>query len=125
MKTLPVLTINLYVTIAFGMQLYADDRVQFEAASVKQASQCTYESSILGPGSVSIKGVPLKPILMTAFKVGKDQIIGPSWLESDCFEVFAKLPQGSTSDQIPMMLQTLFAERFKMVADKESRSSTA
>ena len=77
MKTLPVLTINLYVTIAFGMQLYADDRVQFEAASVKQASQCTYESSILGPGSVAIKGVPLKPILMTAFKVGKDQIIGP------------------------------------------------
>jgi uncharacterized protein (TIGR03435 family) len=105
------------------MQLYADDRVQFEAASVKQASQCTYES-VLGPGSVAIKGVPLKSVLMAAFKVGHDQIIGPSWLESDCFEIFAKLPEGSTSNQIPMMLQSLFVERFKMAAHKENRVST-
>jgi uncharacterized protein (TIGR03435 family) len=61
---------------------------------------------------------------MTAFKVGSDQIVGPSWLESDCFEVFAKLPQGSTSDQIPTMLQTLLAERFKLSAHKENRPST-
>jgi uncharacterized protein (TIGR03435 family) len=124
MTTLRVLTISWYVAIAFGMQLYANDRVQFEAASVKQTSQCTYESSQLGPGSVALKGVPLKPVLMTAFKVGQDQIIGPSWLESDCFEVFAKLPQGSTTDQIPMMLQALLAERFKLSAHKENRVST-
>jgi len=107
MRTLRVLTLSLYVTIAFGMQLHAEDRVQFETASVKQASQCTYDTRV-GPGGVSLKGVPLKPVFITAFKVGQDQIIGPSWLESDCFDIFAKLPQGSTTDQIPVMLQTLW-----------------
>lgn len=105
------------------MQLHADDRVQFEVASVKQTTQCTYWSSI-DPGNVALKGLPLKPVLVAAFKVGKDQIIGPSWLDSDCYEIFAKVPQGATRDQIPMMLQALLAERFKMVAHKESRPST-
>src|SRR5262249_9505396 len=95
---------------------------KFEVASVKQASECTYDHTS-GPGQV-VLGVPLSPILMTSFKVSKDQIIGPSWLESDCFQVVAKLPQGSTPDQIPEMLQALLSERFKLSAHKESRPST-
>jgi uncharacterized protein (TIGR03435 family) len=101
----------------------ADDRVRFEVASVKKASECTYEHS-MGPGQVVLKGLPLNPVLITAFGVSKEQIIGPSWLESDCFEVVAKLPQGSTADQIPAMLRALLAERFKLSAHKESRPST-
>jgi uncharacterized protein (TIGR03435 family) len=95
---------------------------KFEVASVKQASECTYHHT-LGPGQV-VLGFPLTPILVTAFKVSKDQIIGPSWLESDCFEVVAKLPQGSTPDQIPAMLQVLLTERFKLSSHNESRPST-
>jgi uncharacterized protein (TIGR03435 family) len=122
MEIPPVFKISLYLTTAFGMQLCAADRVEFEAASVK-TGQCTYQSSI-GPGTVALKGVPLNSVVMAAFKVGKDQIVGPSWLESDCFEIFARLPQGSTTEQIPMMLQTLLAQRFKMAAHKEGRPST-
>jgi uncharacterized protein (TIGR03435 family) len=77
----------------------------------------------MGPGQVTIKGFPLNLVLIYAFEVSKDQIIGPSWLESDCFDVVAKLPQGSTIDQIPAMLQALLAERFKLSARKESRPS--
>jgi uncharacterized protein (TIGR03435 family) len=102
--------------------LHADDRVQFEVASVKQIRECTYETS-LNPARV-VLSVPLNPVIMTAFQVSKDQIIGPSWLESDCFEVVAKLPQGSKTDQIPAMLRALLAERFKLSAHKESRPST-
>ena len=68
--------------------------------------------------------MPLKPVVIFAFGVSKDQIIGPSWLESDCFDVVAKLPQGSTTDQIPAMLRNLLAERFKLSAHEENRPST-
>jgi uncharacterized protein (TIGR03435 family) len=70
-----------------------------------------------------LKGDPLKPILMEAFKVRMDQIVGPSWLDEDCFEIFAKMPEGATSDQVPAMLQALLAERFKLAAHKEDRPS--
>jgi uncharacterized protein (TIGR03435 family) len=114
---------TLLVTIALGMQLHANDRVQFETAAVK-TDQCTFESRKLGPGSVVLKGLPLKPILMAAFAVESDQIIGPSWLESDCFDILATLPQGSTNEQIPQMLQALFADRFKLSSHKEGRPKT-
>jgi uncharacterized protein (TIGR03435 family) len=100
----------------------APDQPKFEAASVKRTDQCVLDNS-LGPGTFVLKGDPLKPILVEAFKVSKDQISGPSWLDEDCFEVFGKMPEGTTRDQIPAMLQALLAERFKLAAHKEDRPS--
>ena len=68
-----------------------------------------------------MKGDPLKIVLMEAFKVKLYQIVGPSWLDEDCFEIVAKMPEGATSDQIPAMLQALLVERFKLAAHKEDR----
>jgi uncharacterized protein (TIGR03435 family) len=122
MKT-SLLAVSLYMTMAPGALLYADDRVQFETASVKLSKECLYETSI-NRGGMALKGVALKPILVEAFKIEADRINGPSWLETVCFDVIARLPQGATSDQVPMMLQSLLADRFKLRAHKESRMGT-
>src|SRR5450759_2053429 len=82
----------------------APDQPKFEVASVKRADRCEFRTSI-DPGSVTLKGLPLKVVLMEAFKVKLDDIEGPSWLESDCFEISAKMPEGATRDQLPAMLQ--------------------
>jgi uncharacterized protein (TIGR03435 family) len=58
---------------------------------------------------------------MEAFKVRSYQIEGPSWLETDCFDISAKIPEGGSRDQLPAMLQGLLAERFKLAAHKEYR----
>jgi uncharacterized protein (TIGR03435 family) len=58
---------------------------------------------------------------MEAFKVKMEQIEGPSWLETDCIEISAKIPEGAGKDQLPAMLQALLTERFKLVAHKEDR----
>jgi len=92
----------------------------FEVASVKRTDQCEFKTSI-DPASVVLKGIPLKPVLMEAFKVKMEQIEGPSWLESDCYEIVAKMPEGATRDQVPAMLQALLAERFKLAAHTEDR----
>jgi uncharacterized protein (TIGR03435 family) len=66
----------------------------------------------------------LKLILVEAFKIGADRINGPSWLENVCVDVIARLPQGAATDRIPLMLQNLLADRFRLSAHKESRLGT-
>jgi len=73
------------------------------------------------PGVIGLHGDPLNIVLMEAFKVKADQIIGPSWLDTDCFTINAKMPEGATKDQLPSMLQALLAERFGLAAHKENR----
>ncbi len=59
---------------------------------------------------------------MEAFKVKIDQIEGPSWLETECFDISGKVPDGATREQVPAMLQALLTERFKLTAHTEDRA---
>ena len=113
---IPVLSVLLLTTPLTGA-----DQPRFEEASVKHTDQCSMNNSV-DPGRVVLNGDPLIAVLMEAFGVKSDQITGPSWLESvsGCFTVIAKIPEGATKDQLPAMFQTLLAERFKLVAHKES-----
>jgi uncharacterized protein (TIGR03435 family) len=118
-----VLALGLYAALTPRALSCPDDQPQFETASVKPNKECLYDTSIT-PGGVALRGVPLKPILVEAFKFGADRIIGPAWLETVCFDVIARLPQGAKTDQVPMMLQALLADRFQLRAHKESRMGT-
>jgi uncharacterized protein (TIGR03435 family) len=94
---------------------------KFEVASVKRTDRCFAGNPSIDPGSVTLRGVPLNVVLMEAFKVKMEQIEGPSWMETDCFEISARIPEGATRDQLPAMLQALLTERFKLVAHTEDR----
>jgi uncharacterized protein (TIGR03435 family) len=98
----------------------APAQAKFEVASVKRAEQCGGRNSI-DPGSVAFRGVPLKGVVMEAFQVKMELIEGPSWLETDCFDISAKIADGATREQLPEMLQALLAERFKLAAHREDR----
>lgn len=95
-------------------------QLRFETASVKAAEQCNFQNSI-DPGMIALNGDPLSVLLTEAFKVKRDQIIGPSWLDSDCVSVNAKMPEGATRDQLPEMFEALLVERFKLASHKETR----
>jgi len=99
----------------------AADQPKFEVASVKRTDQCFAGNTSIDPASVTLKGVPLKAVLMEAFKTPMNRIEGPSWLDTDCFEIAAKIPEGAPSDQLPAMFQALLAERFRLAAHKEDR----
>ena len=96
------------------------DQPRFEAASVKRADRCTLKNTV-DPGMIALNGDPLKVVLMEAFNVKTDRIVGPSWLDTDCFTIDAKIPEGAARDQLPAMLQALLVERFKLAFHKESR----
>jgi uncharacterized protein (TIGR03435 family) len=63
---------------------------------------------------------PLKALIAAAYKVQGFQVSGPDWLATDRFDIEATLPEGASKDDVPAMLQALLADRFKLVAHRET-----
>src|SRR3984957_1360461 len=73
------------------------------------------------PGQITYSNLPLKNLLVNAFGVKTYQISGPSWIDSERFDIVAKVPQGATKDDVKLMLQNLLAERFKLTLHREKK----
>ena len=98
----------------------------FEVASIRPAAPQTGRTRSLG--GVGTKGdrvtatnVTLRQLLQRAYNIRPQQVTGPSWLDSDRFDIMAKLPEGATNDQVPVMLQNLVIERFKLTLRREKK----
>jgi uncharacterized protein (TIGR03435 family) len=104
-------------------------RPEFEVASVKPSAEAETPMGNLNRGlhidgaMVSFNGMPLRWYVHYAYTVKEDQVSGPDWLKSQRFDVVAKLPAGATREQIPAMLQSLLADRFKMTLHKDTKES--
>jgi uncharacterized protein (TIGR03435 family) len=72
--------------------------------------------------------VDINTLIRRAYNVQRDQVVGPDWLQDipdptkagASFDIEAKLPDGATADQVPLMLQALLAERFQLKIRKGS-----
>lgn len=97
----------------------------FEVVSVKRSANASAPVSIsTPPGRYVATGVPLRLLVNSAYRLAPDQYIGlPNWSESDRFDVSAKAPDGAKPDELQRMLQSLLAERFKLVAHMETRDA--
>ena len=106
----------------------------FEVASVKRAAPVSTAAARPGaarstgpdqredPGRVSYTDYPLRPLLMKAYNVKRYQIAGPSWLDTERYDIVAKPPEGASKEQIPAMLRNLLVERFQMTVRRETRA---
>jgi uncharacterized protein (TIGR03435 family) len=79
-----------------------------------------------GPGTadperMTWSGATLQALLISAYGVKTDQISGPGWLESERYDVEAKVPPGSTRPQSILMLQNLLADRFRLTLHKDTK----
>lgn len=72
-------------------------------------------------GRLRYSYIPMLGLIANAYQVETYQLIGPSWLATERYEIEAKLPQNSTRDQIPLMLQTMLADRFHFASHRETR----
>jgi uncharacterized protein (TIGR03435 family) len=75
---------------------------------------------------VDIGNFGMMQLICKAYDVKSYQVTGPSWmlgagLAGQRFDIVANLPEGATKEQVPQMLQTLLAERFKLVIHRESK----
>jgi uncharacterized protein (TIGR03435 family) len=67
----------------------------------------------------------LADLVRTAYRMKPYQVTGPEWMSSVRFDIMAKLPEGASKDKVPEMLQTLLADRFKMVSHREDKEHPA
>lgn len=96
----------------------------FEVSSIKvHTSSGINERSGIDerPSVVRVENLPLKALIETAYGVRDYQLSGPSWIETARYDVVAKPPAGVTQSQLRPMLQSLLAERFKLVLHHESK----
>ena len=72
-----------------------------------------------GPGSktpeqINYKEASLRMLLRRAYKLKPYQISGPSWIDTERYDVVAQMSPGTTWDQMLDMLQALLIERFQL-----------
>ncbi len=103
----------------------AGTKPSFEVASVKLTSPGARWVRVTGgpgtadPGRFTAENMSLRALVSHAYAVDYFQVSGPDWTESEHYDILAKVPEGATKEQALAMLQTLLAERFKLVLRRE------
>jgi uncharacterized protein (TIGR03435 family) len=94
----------------------------FELATVKVAPQ---NGGLIAmntdPAMVRYSNITLKNLIAMAYRTDSRLIVGPGWLDSEYYEIAAKLPPETPQARIPLMLQTLLAERFNLALHRETK----
>jgi uncharacterized protein (TIGR03435 family) len=100
----------------------------FEVASIKPAAPSNIRFYVVrggpgttDPGQLTCLSITLKPLLLRAWGIRDYQLVGPSSIDGDKFDIVAKIPPGSTREQVNLMIQNLLVERFGLAFHKETR----
>ena len=98
-------------------------RPAFEVASIKRNVSANERPSLtITAGRMTIRNGSLRAIIRSAFSLQAFQIAGgPDWMDSDRWDVTAKAEVGTDNQFMGVMTQSLLADRFKLVAHKETR----
>lgn len=110
-------------------------KLAFEVASVKpsapldigkmaasmQSGQMPRLGAHVDPQRAEYLYMTLKALIANAYSVKPFQVQGPDWIESERFDIEAKIPDGVSPDNAPLMLQALLEDRFKLTAHRETK----
>src|SRR5580692_877613 len=121
-----------YWIVAFMLASSAPGVEQFEVASVKPSAPVPPNGGVYfgpprggpgtpDPGLITWSYATLKGLLMAAYDVKNYAVSGPAWLNTERYDIVAKVPAGAAREQVNRMWQRLLAERFGVVLHHESR----
>jgi uncharacterized protein (TIGR03435 family) len=126
----------IFQATLFGCLLAAvisGQRPTFDVTSVKTVKLASHPvfGNRGGPGTsdpnrIHFCCVGMFSLLMRAYDVEIDQIIGPSWIMENMgpnlYQIDATMPAGTTKTQYQLMMQSLLMERFHLEMHRETRS---
>lgn len=95
---------------------------RFEVASVKANTSGDSRGGgrITPGGRITFTNESLRNVIRDAYGQ-RDVIGGPTWIDRDRWDIAATAPPGQADPPARLMMQTLLAERFKLVAHLEQR----
>ncbi|HVG54092.1 MAG TPA: TIGR03435 family protein [Vicinamibacterales bacterium] len=102
-------------------------RLTFEVASIKRNVSGDANSSVRGQpgGRLVVTNNSLYNLIRNAYNTQRFEMVPgaklPSWIDSDRWDINAKGSETATQPEVMQMLQNLLAERFKLVARRETR----
>ena len=105
----------------------------FDVASVKLVKLASHPvfgnrggPGTTDPGRVHLCCVGMFSLLMRAYDVELDQIVGPSWIMENMgpnlYQIDATMASGTTRAQFELMMQDLLKERFHLEVRREKRN---
>jgi len=109
---------------------------EFEVASIRQSQAPglleNYTPTLnFAPGAIiRLVNLRLRDMIVLAYGVGLRQLGGPDWttepdnVDTPRFDVMARVPDDAKKQDIPLMLQKLLADRFKLKLHREPRTKT-
>jgi uncharacterized protein (TIGR03435 family) len=130
---------NLFVIALYGVftccllaqpQTDPNDPLTFEVASVKASTagcppECGLVRPLPGNRQYHAEGATLRSLMTIAYQVTDRQISGgPSWLNSDRFNIDAKAARPRNNDELHTMLAHLLEERFHLKIRRENRQES-
>src|SRR5262245_65837667 len=81
----------------------ASAQPRFDVASIRPTTDRHDESLIVNPGGLTYSRVSLKDCLESAYSVKRYQISGPDWLETQLFDITARVEGNHGKDEIRLM----------------------
>jgi len=117
------------LAVMFAPAIHAQDRPAapaFEVAAIKPHNPNEPGGGYsFQHGRLNISNTWLRILVMNAYEVKDFQISGgPSWIDSERFDVVAKAPDTADPRDLNPMLRALLEDRFKLAVHRESREST-
>ena len=118
--------IGLFVLIS--IPLFAQSSTAppaFNIADVHSSARSTnpfFQGGVLRGERYVAKNATMVDLIATAYGVDNEKVVsGPSWLDTDRFDIIAKAPSTSTPETVKQMLQTLLADRFNLVVHNDTK----
>jgi len=98
----------------------------FDVASVRPSAQIVgpdYNNQVQWTAEgFTGRNTTLRRLVADAWNLQLDQVIGPTWIDRNEYDIEARTPKGSTKEQRMLMLQSLLAERFSLKEHSEART---
>jgi uncharacterized protein (TIGR03435 family) len=79
----------------------------------------------IDPERLTMYNVTLRGCIRVAFEMKDYQVVGPSWMNDERFDITAKAAQPVPEKDLHLMLQRLLAERFKLEYHKDKKDLPA
>jgi uncharacterized protein (TIGR03435 family) len=116
----------LFAGAAFGQA----ELPSFEVASLKRSPSVSAEHFTVTmddhrPGIVTYRNVTLLNLLMRAYHLEDYQIKAPGWVETEEYDIVARVPANTPFSQRRLMLRRLLAERLQLRAHLEKKDLPA
>jgi uncharacterized protein (TIGR03435 family) len=69
-----------------------------------------------------VRQATMVDLISLAYDIDNEKILaGPTWLDTDRYDVSARAPSGSTPEQARLMMQAMLAQRFSLKIHKDSK----